>query len=134
MSGWIGVDLDGTLAKHDGGEFQFSHIGEPIPAMVKRVQGWIRQGYEVRIITARAAHVEAHRDTTDKYSELHKTVIVPIKEWCVRHIGMELPVTAHKDFSMIELWDDRAVSVGTNTGMGIRMGTHGDVKIFGVDE
>ena len=35
--GWIGVDLDGTLAMYD----QWAgagHIGEPIPLMVERVK------------------------------------------------------------------------------------------------
>jgi hypothetical protein len=34
--GWIGVDLDATLAKYDGWK-SADHIGEPIPAMVDRV-------------------------------------------------------------------------------------------------
>jgi len=35
---WIGVDLDGTLAKY--GEWRgVEHIGEPIPPMVDRVKG-----------------------------------------------------------------------------------------------
>ena len=33
------------------------------------------------------------------------------------HIGVALDVTNVKDFGMVELWDDRAVSVGLNTGM-----------------
>ena len=50
QSGWIGVDLDGTLAKYgiwDGS------IGEPIPLMVERVKIWIALGVEVKIFTAR---------------------------------------------------------------------------------
>ena len=45
--GWIGVDLDGTLAYYDywrGPE----HIGEPIPAMLERVQRWLAEGKDVR--------------------------------------------------------------------------------------
>jgi hypothetical protein len=35
--GWIGIDLDGTLAFR--GEWQgHNHIGEPIPLMLKRVK------------------------------------------------------------------------------------------------
>src|SRR5207344_2652938 len=50
--GWIGVDLDGTLAYYDqwrGPE----HIGEPVPAMLERVQRWLAEGKDVRIFTAR---------------------------------------------------------------------------------
>lgn len=53
MTEWIGVDLDGTLAKftewqEDGG------IGEPIQPMIDRVKDWLKNGQEVRIMTARA--------------------------------------------------------------------------------
>ena len=56
--GWIGVDLDGTLARHDGN--QSKRIGEPIPAMVERVKMWLREGREVRLVTARAARSSFH--------------------------------------------------------------------------
>lgn len=49
---WIGVDLDGTLAYYDGWKGEH-HIGDPIPEMLDRVKGWLEQGYEVRIVTAR---------------------------------------------------------------------------------
>ena len=101
-NGWIGVDLDGTLAHYDGWKGKH-HIGEPIPAMVKRVRAWLDQGREVRIFTARAHDVA--------YPE-----IKAIQDWCLKHIGQKLPVTCTKDFGMTELWDDRAVSVEPNTG------------------
>lgn len=50
--GWIGVDLDGTLA-HYAGWVGPDHIGEPIPAMLARVQQWIAEGRTVKIFTAR---------------------------------------------------------------------------------
>ena len=37
---WIGVDLDGTLAKHDLWVSKH-HIGKPVPQMMKRVKRWI---------------------------------------------------------------------------------------------
>lgn len=40
-------------------------------------------------------------------------------------IGRELPVTATKDFAMIELWDDRAVQVRMNTGEVVGHSTRG---------
>jgi hypothetical protein len=97
--GWIGVDLDGTLAVYDswkGGE-----IGEPVPAMAFRVRKWLADGKEVRIMTARASVPE---------------LIPAIETWCETHFGKKLPVTNVKDFSMIELWDDRAIQVEPNTG------------------
>lgn len=105
--GWIGVDLDGTLAHYDGCK-GVEHIGEPIPAMVLRVRTWLAAGQEVRIMTARV------------FGELDPSVFPHntrrIKAWCFKHIGLELDVTCVKDYQMLELWDDRAVRVVMNTG------------------
>lgn len=100
MGGWIGVDLDGTLAVYDGWKGA-DHIGEPIPEMAFRVRKWLADDRDVRIFTARACHIEA---------------LAPIQAWCVKHFGKELPITNTKDYGMIELWDDRAVQVEPNTG------------------
>jgi len=51
-AGWIGVDLDGTLAIYTE-LTPLLKIGEPIPPMVDRVKRWIAEGHEVRIMTAR---------------------------------------------------------------------------------
>lgn len=103
--GWIGVDLDGTLAHYDGW-ISVDHIGEPIPEMLARVMKWLDEGIEVRILTARCACDE------DELEE----VISHIHEWCKKHIGQPLIVTCQKDMRMIECWDDRAVAVERNTG------------------
>jgi len=100
MNGWIGVDLDGTLAEYGGWKGP-DHIGEPVPAMAFRVRNWIAQGREVRIFTARASVPEQ---------------VAPVQAWCLKHFGVALPVTNVKDFGMIELWDDRAIRVRENTG------------------
>jgi hypothetical protein len=100
--GWIGVDLDGTLAYYDGWRGDF-HIGAPVPAMLARVKVWISENKQVRIFTARAS--------TD-----NPKVIEAIEEWCLLHLGQVLPVTNQKDYQMIELWDDRCVPVEANTG------------------
>lgn len=108
-SGWIGVDLDGTLAKYD----HFigpTHIGEPIPMMVDRVKDWLSQGYEVRIMTAR---VGPHNPLLSVDIE---EVVMAIEAWCLEHIGEVLPVTCTKDYHMIALIDDRAYHVFPNTG------------------
>lgn len=106
MAGWIGVDLDGTLAHYEG--WKGGQIGEPIPAMVHRIRCWLQEGKEVRIFTARVCRMQ----TTEFLREQEQS----IKEWCVLHIGIVLPVTSEKDFGMIELWDDRCVRVRINTG------------------
>ena len=53
MAGWIGVDLDGVLAKYDGA--MGNAIGEPIKPMLAKVQDWVAAGREVRIFTARVS-------------------------------------------------------------------------------
>ncbi len=98
--GWVGVDLDGTLA-HDTGYHGEDQIGPPIPEMLERVKNWINQGRRVKIFTARAT-IPQH--------------IPHIKEWLQANGLPDLEVTNMKDFAMIELWDDRAVEVTTNTG------------------
>ncbi len=99
---WIGVDLDGTLAFYEEGQ-DYMHIGEPIPLMVQRVKFWLSQGKTVKIVTARVAHWDI-------------TVVDLIRKWCIEHIGATLPITNEKDYSMVELWDDRCVQVILNTG------------------
>lgn len=102
MSGWIGVDLDGTLAHYNG--WKDGEIGKPVPAMVERVLRWLQSGRDVRIFTARVAH--------DPKGEQRRL----IQDWCKKHLGQILPVTNAKDYSMVELYDDRAVQVVPNTG------------------
>lgn len=100
--GWIGVDLDGTLAEYD--EWRGAdHIGKPIPAMVARVKQWLKEGKAVKIFTAR---VYDGKERTRWY----------IEDWCMEYLGTILPVTNLKDYGMVELWDDRAVQVVPNTG------------------
>jgi hypothetical protein len=99
--GWIGVDLDGTLAI-SGPTLDVLGIGKPVPLMLMRVQYWLRTGRAVKIFTARA-------DDALQVSNIHK--------WCIRHGLPPLPVTCIKDSEMIALWDDRAVGVVTNLGM-----------------
>lgn len=108
--GWIGVDLDGTLAEYHGWKGA-EHVGEPIPVMVERVKAWLAAGQEVRIFTARISH-------DCKQRRMLEAAIAQqaIMKWCQEHIGQALPVTCMKDFRMIELWDDRAIQVVKNTG------------------
>lgn len=102
VGGWIGVDLDGTLAHYEGW-LGPKHIGDPIAKMVERVKAWLAAGIEVRIFTARVSGDDG-------------TCLAVIRSWCRTHLGTHLPVTCEKDYGMIELWDDRAVQVVENTG------------------
>lgn len=101
--GWIGVDLDGTLAN-----FNYAKgadcIGSPVPLMLERVHYWIQTGRTVKIFTARAGDI----------SEEQK-----IHQWCLRNGLPELEITNKKDNKMIALWDDRAVGVIKNKGVPI---------------
>jgi hypothetical protein len=111
--GWIAVDLDGTLAEYDGWHGP-DHIGKPIPRMVARVKQWLAEGKDVRIFTARASV-----DPVVKPRE-HIATIRVIEDWCMEHLGAVLPVTCKKDFTMMELWDDRCVQVIPNSGMTVK--------------
>lgn len=100
-TGWIGVDLDGTLAFYNGWQGP-SHIGDPIPLMEQQVKLWLHEGVKVKIFTARASDPDQ----------------VPIVEdWLVKHGFGKLPVTNQKDYGMIALYDDRAFHVIPNEGV-----------------
>jgi hypothetical protein len=99
--GWIGVDLDGTLAH--SGDLYDGEIGEPIPAMVDRVRVWKSEGKDVRLFTARANGIGIKE-------------AVAIDLWCLDNIGYHLPLTYEKDKYMTALYDDRAIQVVKNTG------------------
>lgn len=106
-SGWIAVDLDGTLAYYT--KFQgIAHIGAPIPKMVARVKKWLDDGYRVAIFTARASRLDHPTDylIATKY----------VEEWAERYIGRQLLVTAEKSSKFIAFYDDRAIGVEKNTG------------------
>ena len=103
---YIAVDLDSTLAvfteyvSHD-------HIGEPIPAMVERVQKMLMEGKTVKIFTARMSDVDPKK---------RLEILDAIHAWTLKHIGRSLEATCIKDYGMVELWDDRSIQVEANTG------------------
>lgn len=100
---WLGVDLDGTLASYSGWS---DDIGEPIPAMVQRVKRWLRDGKDVRILTARGSIDEG------KWEQILK-----ICAWSLEHLGETLEVTHEKDPLMTRLYDDRVRQVEANEGV-----------------
>lgn len=107
-TGWIGVDLDKTLAVYDN---DISKVGAPIKPMVDRVNRWIAEGKSVKIFTARVYTVGDPIGNKKRDQQLQL-----IRDWCQEVFGKELPITCQKDPQMVELWDDRAVSVAPNTG------------------
>jgi len=111
VNGWIGVDLDGTLAHYEGFKGA-AIIGAPIAPMVDRVKRWLAAGKTVKIFTARM-----HGHGMPLIGGGVEDVLTPIENWCREHIGQVLPITNVKDFGMIELWDDRVVQVESNTGI-----------------
>lgn len=117
--GWIGVDLDGTLAEYRGWQ-GMGHIGEPIAPMVERVKAWLAAGKDVRIFTARVCSGQSQEGLDVFLREYTR--------WCFRIFGRQLPVTCEKDWEMIKLWDDRCVSVIPNTGEIIPLDSNERVK------
>ena len=95
--GWIGVDLDGTLAHYEG--FRGDDVvGEPIEPMVRQVRIWLNEGRDVRIFTARKPHPVIRKFSRDNFGKI-------------------LPITNVKDRHMQALYDDRAVGVKRNEGV-----------------
>lgn len=114
--GWIGVDLDRTLAyrQHDSG---INAVGEPVTVMVERVKHWLNQGQKVKIFTARVAGLfEPDARKLYRGGDSAEIQVGLINEWCLKHIGQVLTVTAVKDSYCKEIWDDLAVRVEENTG------------------
>jgi hypothetical protein len=83
--------------------------------MAVRVKGWLAEGREVRIFTARVAPLFQPNVTKAERMVAQKAQWA-IEDWCAYHFGEKLPVTAVKDFGMALLYDDRCVPVETDTG------------------
>src|SRR5690349_19600776 len=108
-NGWIGVDLDGTLAEYNGW-ISPTHIGPPVPKMLARVKQWLAEGRTVKILTARVSH-----DKSEQRWKEANDAFFAIQAWLQTHVGCVLTITNEKDYAMIELWDDRCVQVIPNT-------------------
>ena len=74
------MDLDGTLAHYDGFKGK-TDIGAPIPDMVERVRQWLKDGNNVKILTARVSD--------DPGGAAKKA----IQDWTEQHLGQRLDVT-----------------------------------------
>jgi len=104
---WIGVDLDGTLAKYDGWR-GMAHIGEPIPGTCEVVKDLLDMGVRCKVFTARVC---AGTSMLDK-----DTFNAALRDWSLKHLGTALQATSDKDWRMVAIIDDRAIAVEFNTG------------------
>lgn len=76
--------------------------------MIDVVKRLLQNGQRVKIFTARISSMLPSED--------HAKVRRTIENWCEKHIGQKLEITAEKDFDMIECYDDRCIRVEYNTG------------------
>ena len=100
---WIGVDMDGTLAKWPD-NWQVG-LGDPVPSMINRVKAWLGAGECIKIFTSRA-----WQDNTGYQRAM-------IEAWCQEHLGQVLEITCEKDWWCKEIWDDIGRHVIANTGI-----------------
>ena len=103
----VAVDLDGTLAEYHGWTDDGS-VGRPVSRMVGRVKQWLAEGKSVVILTARVCHGDPHGQEPIVRAWLNDTF--------GREVAEQIKITSEKDWSMVEIWDDRAVQVIMNTG------------------
>lgn len=100
---WMGVDLDGTLAKGVKGPYDKEKIGEPVSDVMRLVKKWRREGkFEVKLFTARAAE---------------KSNLPPVRRWLKKHGLDDMEITNEKDPGMIGIIDDRAIAVARDKGL-----------------
>src|SRR4051812_18499178 len=97
--GWVGFDLDGTIARYEGWKGP-NHIGEPIRPAIERLKRILKAGVTVKVVTARVS-----KDSTPEEIRSFKAIF---NIWCDTAIGQRLELTAEKDYSMLVLFDDRA--------------------------
>jgi hypothetical protein len=119
--GWIGVDFDGTLVEYHGANNTTVSNFKPIEPMVRRIRCWLEQGVDVRIVTARVGAISPAYETQRNHSIRIQEQTKMIQDITEVLFNRRLPVTASKDYLMIELWDDRAVQVEFNTGRRLHM-------------
>lgn len=128
---WIGVDMDGTLARYDDKALPWNVFGPPIPKMVERMRRWIWEDKRVVIVTARvfpyihdfpsnvandALYIEQRCLVTGDRFTIGDMLQV-IRDYTKEHVGVPLEATCAKDYRMLQLWDDRAIQVIPNTGV-----------------
>jgi hypothetical protein len=109
---WIGFDLDGTLVRYTTGDSSHLRIGEPIQPMIDLLARYLRDGWRIKIVTARAG---PHGDKPGAEQQ-RLWSIKAIEDWTEQTFGKRLEVTCCKDYCMVALFDDLAIQVEANTG------------------
>jgi hypothetical protein len=104
------VDLDGTLAHYVAWEGPLV-IGPPIPEMVAKVRRWLALGDIVIVFTARMGPPSEYVQ-----QEQREAAKRAIEAWCLKHLGVVLPVTSDKGLFDVG-YDDRMRHIVLNTGL-----------------
>lgn len=105
---WIGVDLDGTLATYQHG--QYPNVGELITPMFHFCRYLQGKGYTLQVVTARVnPYVEGRVKANDQ--------IASINLWLQGYFEFPPAITYYKDRYMLALFDDRAYNVAFNQGL-----------------
>ena len=114
LGGTVLVDLDGTISCYSG-KYVEGQIGSPIWSIVDLVNWKLKSGYVVKIFTARADSA---------------VDVAAIQKWLVEVCKLPpLEVTNKKDFSVVEIFDDRAYHVNFNEGKVIWTGSPGSENL-----
>ena len=110
------VDLDGTLFQAMD-PYDPRKIGAPLEGkgtIFEQVQKWIKAGEPVVILTARL-----HSSHTPAQLKYTRRLISAVTKY---YFGKQLPCTAEKHSSMVDISDDRNIIVEHNTGRIIKYG------------
>jgi hypothetical protein len=116
-AGWVGFDLDKTIAVDDGDWKGPHHIGEPIWPMIVLMKRLIAEGTEVRIFTAR---VSGKYSMTPAVRRQAESIERSIKVWALDVVGCDIVVTCVKDWDMLYFYDDKARQVVENKGVTVQ--------------
>lgn len=103
------VDFDGVLARLDdwkGPKF----LGEPVPEMIRKIKEFLSKGDKVVIFTARLTRDKVYNQISPKQAKKL------IQAYCLKHIGVKLPVTNKKGIFDVA-YDDKFRRIVQNTGL-----------------
>lgn len=96
MDPWVGFDFDGTLVTYPPKAGQ--EYGDDIPVALTQLRIIRNMGMKVKIVTARAGCPE-----TAFYTHVIK--------WLYDHGLSDVDITDRKDYGMLLLFDDRAITM-----------------------
>ncbi len=104
----IALDFDRTLARRTDEDLDIDRVGEPILRMVENVRGWLAQGYDITIFTARLGHDSVEEN--ERQEQL-------IRRFLARQNLPQFPITATKKNYFDFFVDDKAIPVTENQGI-----------------